>query len=105
MATRARHYVSVQSRQNRDDGQGGFISEWSAGTRYPMEIVPIKASQQFQFRSVNVDATHRLYCRGNITINEKTDRILFGSRVFEILTVENLDERGIEQVLTCKEAR
>jgi head-tail adaptor len=41
---------------------------------------------------------------GQIQIAEK-DRIEFGSRSFEVLTVENIQERGFVLVITCREDR
>jgi len=51
-----------------------------------------------------VEATHIIKVRGELAIAEKY-RILFGTRVFEVLTVEDIQERGIVKWATCKEDR
>jgi head-tail adaptor len=71
----------------------------------PAAISPIQARQQFENKSVGVDATHLIKIRGLESIDEKNDRFLFGTRVFEILAVEDIQERGVVKVITCKEVR
>lgn len=104
-ASQAQHYVYVQTRVSTADGEGGFSEQWTSGaSAIPAAISPIQARQLFEYRSVNVDATHLIKVRGHTTVTEK-DRILYGTRVFEILTVENIQERDFIKVITCKEVR
>ena len=104
-ATEMRHFVYIQTCGTTTDGEGGEIENWTdTGSGCFAAIFPIRAQQQFDFRSVNVDATHFIKIRGEITISEH-DRIRFGTRHFEILTIENIQERGIVNWITTKEAR
>lgn len=105
LATEARHYVYKQTRIKSADGEGGFTDSWSAGDMLAAAICPIQARQQNDYKSTGVDATHLIKIRGVIAIDEQNDRFLFGSRIFEILTVEDIEERGIVKVITCKEVR
>lgn len=105
LATQCCNYVYVQTLTRSSDGEGGFTQSWTTGRMLPAAISPIQARQQFENRSVGVDATHLIKIRGLEDIDEKNDRFLFGSRVFEILTVENIQERDIVKVITCKEVR
>lgn len=105
LATEARHYVIIQRNTGTTDGEGGFEEGiWSNIQTISAAIYPIQAKQQFQYKSVGVDATHLVKIRGRISIAE-TDRLAFGSRIFEILTIENIQERSFEKMITCKEAR
>jgi|WetSurMetagenome_2_1015567.scaffolds.fasta_scaffold207254_3 SPP1 family predicted phage head-tail adaptor len=103
-ATVMRHYVEIQAVTRTNDGEGGVTVSWSTSATVAASVDPIKAIQQFNYKSVNVDATHLIKIRGEITINEK-NRILWGSRIFEILTIEDINENGILKVITTKEAR
>jgi SPP1 family predicted phage head-tail adaptor len=105
LATEARHQVAIERNAATTDGEGGYSDGiWQTIDTVFAAIYPIQARQQFQYKSIGVDATHLIKIRGKIEVAE-TDRIKFGSRVFEILAVENIQERGFEKVITCKEAR
>lgn len=104
MATEARHYVSIQRLTQSSDGEGGFTSIWTTVGTMWASVNPIRAIQQYQFKSINVDATHHITTRGYTDINEK-DRILFKGRFLEVMTIENIQERDFELFLTCKEVR
>jgi len=105
LATRRRHQVTVQEMVSVSDNIGGETISWrDLHTDIWAEIIPIQAKQQFQNKSVGVDATHLVNIDGLIVILEKY-RIMFGSRVLEVLTVEKIQERAFEQVITCKEVR
>jgi head-tail adaptor len=105
-ATRRRHQIYVQRKLSVADGEGGFADGWMNTTSSPIwaEVSPIQARQVMDYKSVGVDATHLVRIDG---LNEASEhnRITFGSRIFEILTVENIQERNVEKVIACKEVR
>ena len=103
-ATEFRHYITIQSQGLTTEEEGGFTENWSTTSSVWAAVYPVKAQQLFEYKSINVDATHIIKVRGDCTINEG-DRILFDSRYFEVLTVENIQELGVEKVVTCKENR
>lgn len=105
LATELRHFVYIQTLARTADGEGGFTQIWTTGDMIAAAIFPIQARQQFINKSVGVDATHLIKIRGQISLNEKTNRFLWGERTFEILTIEDMQERGIVKVVTCKEKR
>jgi SPP1 family predicted phage head-tail adaptor len=102
LASEARHYIIIQTITQTSDGEGGFTDTWTDSSTISAAIYPIKAEQQFKYKSLNVEATHYVKIRGDLVITEK-NRIKFRARFFEILTVENIQERGIEKFLVCKE--
>ena len=108
LASECRHYVTIEERANVSDGEGGFTENWTTVSGYgsvPAAILPIRAQQKLEYRSINVNATHYIKFRGEITLVESENRISFDSRVFEILTVENFQERDILNFCVCKERR
>lgn len=66
-------------------------------------IYPISSKQVFEYKSINIEASHLIKIRGKIEISENTQDFLFKNREFEILTVENLQERNIISIIMCKE--
>jgi SPP1 family predicted phage head-tail adaptor len=102
LATEARHRITLQQKQSTTDGEGGFDGNWTDVKTVWASISPIKAIQQFMYKSVNMDGTHLIRVRG-LEVVAGWNRVKFGTRVFEILTVENIQERNFEKVLTCKE--
>jgi|GEM_PF-969269 len=103
-STRLRHYIDVQSLDHTPDGAGGFTDAWTKAWSEWASVNPLKADQVFEYRSKNVHATHLIKVRGYSQLSE-LNRILFDGRTFEVLTVENLQERDFIKLATCKEVR
>jgi len=106
-ASQAQHYVWIQAETRSDDGEGGFSSTWTnvGDKQISAAILPLKAMQRYEYKTKNVDATHFVKIRGRVTVSENTNRFLFGTRIFEILTVEDLQERGFVKWCLCLEKR
>lgn len=193
--SQCRRRIVFQQAVQTPDGEGGFSTAWVNFLPRWASVVPIRADQQFEYKSVNVDATHHIKTRGYLTLPtftkwegatwaitwagiagtnvqihyqinggswvlitastpndgayswtipaaaigenvvvrvmhatltnsyqltdaylvvdarvinreaNETDRIYFDSRVFEILTMENLHENDFKFFITCKERR
>jgi len=105
LASECRHYVYIQRRTDADDGEGGYTVSWSSIKRIAAAIYPIRAIQRFEFQSVDVEATHIIKIRGKIENLTEVDRIYWGvkEKIFEILTIENVQEQDWVKVITCKE--
>ena len=101
-ATVMRHPIWIQSIVRVADGMGGHKEYWQDVKKVFAAVDPIMAKQVFEFRSLNNEATHRIKMHGFIDIN-KNQRIKFGSRLFEILVIENIQERDFLKVVTVKE--
>ena len=104
LATLLRHRVLIRTKVETPDTQGGFTMVWSTTTTVWAPVDPIKAIQTMDYRAANVDATHTIKMRGNVSVVE-TQRLQFDSRDFEILTIENIQERDVFKVITCKEIK
>lgn len=104
IATRKRHLVEIQEKSEANDLENELVESWRAVATAWASIEPIKAVQQFQNRSIGVDATHLVIMDALTSINE-FNRLVFNGRSFEILSIENLQERNFDLVITCKEVR
>ena len=111
LASRARHYVTFQSKTETSDGEGGFTEVWhdiSGAVQIPVEILPIQAERRAEMRSWNVTATHYIRSRSNIPIAEVGRAVLVGSsstRYFYLKTLEDIQTKGIEQFMIAEERR
>jgi len=106
LATNARHVIYVLTSARIADGEGGFSTGWIVKTGDPVwaDISPIQARQRQEYQTIGVSATHLVRTTGYVDIGEG-DRVRFGTREFDVLTVENLQERDFVQVITCQEDR
>jgi head-tail adaptor len=69
-----KHRIVFQQKVSTPDGEGGFnetrvdfLPRWAA-------VIPIRAQQRFDFRSVNVEATHWVKTRGYLTLPSTAKR-------------------------------
>ena len=103
-ASQLKHVITIKERVKEPDGEAGFNTTWKSVKQVFAAIYPIKAVQQTDMKSVGVDATHHIKVRGHTVISEN-NRIFFGTREFEILFIENLQETNFLKLITCKERR
>lgn len=99
-----RQRITIQEKGLVPDGEGGFIEDWADKKTVWAKVIVVQARQQYEFNSVGVEATHRFEVRGNVKVTED-QRIRFKNRFFEIKTIEDIEERGIRKVITCRELR
>lgn len=96
------HQIWFQDYGSSPDGEGGVIDGWVDKTQTWASINPIKASQKDDYQSISTEVTHTIKIRGNVNCNDE-QRIRYGERHFEILTVENILEKDTMKIVTCKE--
>lgn len=106
LSTNKRHLIWVERRTQVEDGEGGYDSGWArtTGVQIWASVAPIKAIERTEYQTVDVKATDLVRVDGYVDVLEK-DRVRFGTRILEILTVENIQERDIVKVCTCQELR
>ena len=104
LATKLRHRVTIQRSTPTYDGEGGYVDAWADVATVWAAVDPIRAQQLGDYASTGVEATHIIQMRAEADVLER-DQLVFGSRVFEVLTIENIQERGVYLVMTCKERR
>ena len=104
-ASKRIHQVYIQSKTLSADGRGGFVDTWadSVGPIWA-SVDPIRAVKRQEYKTTNVISTHLIGMSAKITVTEH-NRIRFGNRVFEIETIEDILERGIDLVITASEVR
>lgn len=68
LASEFKHRVMIQELSQADDGEGGFIDTWIDKELVYASISPVSAQQQFDLKTVGIDATHIIKVRGNVDI-------------------------------------
>ena len=105
LAARLRDKVIIQAYTDTIDAAGGPTITWATFiTRYA-SIVPLNGNEYFTAQQLNVDISVRIRLRYDTlaaTITSK-HRVLWGSRIYDILTVINRQERNKEIILMCQE--
>lgn len=73
--TNARHLVTIRYRKMVPDGEGGHKEIWYDRRNVWAEIAPFWAKQKFEYKSINVHATHRIKILGNLDFQSNTKRV------------------------------
>jgi len=102
-----RHRVSLSMPGQRvPDGDGGFTATWTplspATVWCAIESASAQKLERLVSNTVAAAATHVLMMRYHAGVTTKT-RVTFGSRVFEVVGVVNVDERRVRTVALCTE--
>lgn len=93
VAGRLRHRIKIQSLGLADDGMGGQTEAWSDMANVWASIEPLTGKELFIAQQVESNVTHKITMRYLAGITTK-HRILFGSRVFEIVSIRDEEERN-----------
>lgn len=99
-----RHWLTLQNPTTVPDGRGGFTPTWAALSPSPVKgsIESIPGSQRAIAGTVLAGTTHVVTMRYHSEVTTKT-RILFGTRVFAVTGLANIDERSRELRVECAE--
>lgn len=98
-----RHRVIIQEVVETQDTYGQATKSYNdLGTRYA-SISPVNGTENKQGQQINAQVTHKINMRYTPLVTVKT-RLLFGNRVFNIISVKNKDERNLELEILASEA-
>jgi SPP1 family predicted phage head-tail adaptor len=101
-AARMKFRVEIQSLSQATDNQGGFTDSWTTDATVWAEIEPLKGWERFQAQQTQTPLTHKVTMRYRSGVTT-AKRLLYGSRVFEIKEVINVNEDSAFLVLRCLE--
>lgn len=88
-----KHRVTLQSISRVSDGQGGYTESWTDVADLWASIEPVKGYEKYQAMQVQTPVSHKMVIRYRSGVTTK-NRILYGSRVFDIKEVLNVNEDG-----------
>jgi hypothetical protein len=72
LSTERRHWITFRQKTLTQDSEGGFIESWTDFLSCFAAVYPYRADQIFNFRSVNVEATHLIKTGGYLQLPTKT---------------------------------
>jgi len=98
-----KHRITIQAKTETADGLGGFTTSWTtfAGPLWAA-VWPTSAKEIIQNQQLSGQVSHRVRIRYVAGVTSDM-RILFGSRIFNILSEINPEERCEMLDLVCME--
>ena len=100
------HKVTIQHDQGSDDYAGGYEHDWvSVYSNTPACIQPVSAGERNKWDGLPTVATHRLYFSDTTLEFTEFARILFGTRIFEVVGKRNIDELDRFLTVDVREVR
>ena len=103
MAGRLRHRVDIESVTESQTASGQVTRSWSLFEPVWANIGRVSGNEYVQGETQIAEATHKIECRYLAGVTPKM-RVNFNGRIFNILSVANVDERGIRLEMITKEA-
>lgn len=98
-----RNQAAIQSNAPTRDTIGGEAAVWSDFSNpWWCDIIDVSGGELFRGRVVHAQANYRLEGRYVAGVTAKM-RVLFGARVFDIMAVANVDNRGRTLQLDARE--
>jgi SPP1 family predicted phage head-tail adaptor len=98
-----RHRITIEQVTETQDTDGSALESWSTYATVQASIEPISGREYFTAQSTQADVTHRISLRYVSGITPKM-RVNFSSRIFDILSVINVNECNRELQLMCRES-
>lgn len=97
-----RHRVVIQNRMKTDDSFGQEPQTWLDVLSCYAQIEPVSGMSQLAAAAQQSSVSHSIFIRFRNGINAR-QRVVFGSRIFEIDAAINIDERSVYLQLECTE--
>ena len=88
-----RHRITIQTETAVSDGMGGETLTWSDTLEAWAAIWPLTAKESLDAMKLELQVTHKIRIRYRSGITAK-NRIKFGTRIFNIVSLINFEERG-----------
>jgi len=102
-AGKLRHRVIIEQVTSTDDGYGGRSDAWATFATVWASVKPLRGHEYFQAQQMQAKVTHKVKIRYLQGVTHKM-RVKYGSRILNIVSVINPDEKSRELVLMCEEA-
>lgn len=104
-AGRLRNEATIQSNAPTQDSIGGMVDNWSTFvTPWWCELLQVKGGEAFRGRAVHAAADSVATGRYVAGVTRQM-RVTLGARTFDILDVNNVENRGRELRLDLRERR
>lgn len=100
-AGRLRHRIEVQTLTASQDTYGAIVNAWATTATVWGSIEPLTGRERLASDVVQADMSHRCIMRHRaLTVK---DRLKFGARIFNIVSIADQDERATRIEIMAKE--
>ena len=96
------HTLTLKANSPAQHAQGEPVDNWSGSTTIKARIQPVGGGEEFTGGRRTVRATHKIFSRAATAITAR-NRLVYGSRTFDVLNVRNIDEAGRHYEIDCLE--
>lgn len=96
------HYVTIERRGTSQDAAGQVQETWTTTTSVWASINPVIGKEYFNASGERSEVTHKISFYYGPTVAPR-DRIVYGSRTFDIKSVINVGEKNKDLLLMCVE--
>lgn len=97
-----RQRVAVQTKTDERDASGGVVEVWTTAHTRWARVEPLRGKELFEAQAVDGRLTVKVTMRVYPGLSA-TERLVYGTRVLNIVTVLDVDERHITTVALCTE--
>lgn len=97
-----RHRIRIQNKTVTQNEYGEEEATWNTFVRAWASVEPLLGRQYLEARAQAQSVSHKVRMRYRDGVTPEM-RVLFKGRVFDIESVLNVQERGEELVLMCRE--
>lgn len=97
-----RHQIEIQRYTEIQNDYGEITQTWNTIHTMRASVNPLSGKEYFASQQINAEVTHKVYIRYVADI-KPSDRILFNTRIFNITSIINYQERNITLELMCIE--
>lgn len=94
--------MAVQVVTEVDDDYLSKTESWATNRYIWCKIKPLSGYEKVQAAAIDADISHKITARYDSNLSTK-DRLLFDSRVFEILSIININEANTELEIMAAE--
>ena len=104
-AGKLRHKLLIQTNTpSADSVTGEPVKSWATTWTAYGEIIAVTGGEKWLANTTSPDLTHVINVRGHSSVDiTPSMRILFGTRVFEILRAQNMSEIDKRWQIQCRE--
>jgi len=101
--------VMIEKKVKDRSPHGAEIVTWTTDTPAWASIKPLRGSEYYEATQTRANVTHNIEIRyttlsASTKISPGYCRLRWGTRIFDIENIVNIEERGIKLLLMCKES-
>ena len=101
-AGRLRHQIIIQQQSSTQDTHGQLVETWSTFATVRASVEPLRGREYFGAEQEQAEVSTRIRIRYIAGVLPKM-RVLFGSKLYDIVSVINAEERNFHMELMCNE--